>query len=180
MTANQSIWTTQRGDAREQWLLAKQGEREPVGYYSWNHRTGHILYWSRYGFSIRLVHQTKKLSHYVTGDAPPTSPYIIPGTNKFSFLHRQGNGEVWIKELDPGTRAIRPLTRTVGANNNYGWTPQGKIIMAEDGKLHVWSGKADDAWRPFVSLADHGVKDVTRVAISPDGKRLALVGLPRP
>jgi Tol biopolymer transport system component len=58
-TANQSIWFTQRGSGVEKWLLSNQSEREPVGYYSWNHRTGYILYWSRYGYSLRLVHETK-------------------------------------------------------------------------------------------------------------------------
>lgn len=180
-TANQSIWFTQRESDKEEWLLGNQGEREPVGYYSWNHKTGYILFWSRYGFSLRLVHRTKKLSHYVTGDATPTTPYIIPGTNKFSFMHRQGNSEVWIKELDPETKAIRPITRIVGNNNNnYGWTPGGRILMIDGAKLHAFSPKnADKGWTPVADLSELGIESATRVAVSPNGKHLAIVGLPK-
>ena len=174
-TANQSIWFTKREGGKEEWLLANQGEREPVGYYSWNHKTDYILYWSRYGFSIRLVHRTKDLSHYVTGNAPPTSPHIIPGTDKFSFLHQQANGEIWIKELDPESLAVRPLVAISGSNRNYGWTPNGKVLRVEAGELNWWSS-GSDGWQTVADLNDLGLQAVTRVAVSPDGSKLAVVG----
>ena len=177
-TANQSIWTTRRESPQESWLLQQQGQREPVGYYSWNHETGDILYWSRYGFSLTLVRSSENSSHYVTGNAPPSSPHIIPGSRKFSFLHRQGNGEVWIKELDPESRAIRPLTVVIGNSRNYAWTPDGHILMADDDRLYLWSPESDDGWKQVANLEELGVRDVTRLNVSPDGLRLALVGLP--
>ena len=174
-TANQSIWSTERESGVDHWLLKTQGEREPVGYYSWNHRTGDLLYWSRYGFSIRLVRLTESESHYISGNAPPTSPHIIPGTDKFSFVHQQGNGEVWIKELDPETLAVRPLTIIAGSNRNYAWMPGGQIVMANDGQLFRWSPDSD-GWQAFANLGEHGLTGVTRVSVSPDGKKLAVVG----
>jgi hypothetical protein len=177
-TANQSVWFGERDSQEFQWLLENQGEREPVGYYSWNHSTNYILFWSRYGFSMRLVHKTKKISHYVTGDAIPTTPYIIPGTDKFSFMHQQGNGEVWIKELDPNTLAIRPLTAVIGSNRNYGWTPSGQIIMCDGTKLHRWSPKNPKSWELVADLGESGLQSITRVAVSPNGKHLAVVGVP--
>jgi dipeptidyl aminopeptidase/acylaminoacyl peptidase len=174
--ANQSIWSVDRDGESNTWLLKNQGEREPVGYYSWNHKTDYILYWSRYGFSMRLVHRTKPISHYVTGDAIPATPLIIPGTDNFSFVHQQGNGEVWIKELNPETLAVRPLTPVVGSNRSYAWTPGGRILMCDGSKLHRWSSDSI-GWEQVVDLGEHGMKNVSRVAVSPDGKRLAVVGL---
>ena len=187
-TANQSVWSVQRGeDSRadpnsEKWLLKNQGDREPVGYYSWNHKTGYILYWSRYGYAVRLVHESKELSHFVTGSAPPSSPYIIPGTGKFSFMHRQSNEEVWIKELDPETLAVRPLVKVVGSNPNYGWTPDGWIVMCDGTKLFrclpTSKNPSENKWELVVDLKSHGMKSASRVALSPNGKMLAVVGLP--
>jgi hypothetical protein len=91
------------------WVLKIVSEREPVGYYAWNRSTEQILFWSRYGFSLQLVNLRNNSARYITGDAIPVSPQIIPGTDNFSFVHRQGNGEVWIKELNPTTFSIRPL-----------------------------------------------------------------------
>ena len=180
--ANQSIsWMERKSgaDAKPKWLLKHMGDREPVGYYSWNHETGYILFWSRYGYCMKLVHESKKESHYITGNAVPSSPYIIPGTKRFSFVHQQGNGEVWIKELDPETRAVRPLTRVVGSSNrNYGWTPDRSIVMCESGKLHRWNESVEGGWKEVADLAELGITGATRVAVSPDGKHLAVVGLP--
>jgi hypothetical protein len=128
---------------------------------------------------MRLVHQTKELSHYVTGNAIPTSPHIIPGTDNFSFMHQQANGEVWIKELNPESLAIRPLTPVVGNSRHYGWSPNGWIAMVDGTKLHRWSPESKDGWELVADLKDHGMTNVTRVAVSPDGKKLAVVGLPK-
>ena len=179
-TANQSIWSIDRAGADEKWLLGNQGDREPVGYYSWNHKTGHILFWSRYGFSIRLVHESKKLSHFVTGNAVPSSPYIIPGTDRFSFVHHQTNGQDWIKELDPETLAVRPLVAMPSSNRNYGWTPGGNILLVDGDELKTWSeASKEDGWQVIANITEHDLKSATRVAVSPDGKRLAIVGLPK-
>ena len=174
--ANQSIWSVDRDGENKTWLLKGQGEREPVGYYSWNRKTDYILFWSRYGFSMRLVHRTKPISHYVTGDAIPATPLIIPGTENFSFIHQQGNGEVWIKELTPETLAVRPLTTVVGSNRSYAWTPSGWIVMCDGSKLHRWSPDSD-GWKLVADFDEHGMKNVSRVAVSPDGTKIAVVGL---
>ena len=176
-SANQSIWSRDRDGENSTWLLQNQAEREPVGYYSWNRANDYILFWSRYGFSMRLVHRTKSISHYVTGNAVPATPHIIPGSSNFSFIHQQGNGEVWIKELNPETLAVRPLTTVVGSNRSYAWTPSSWIVMCDGTELHRWSPDSD-GWKLVVDLADHGLKNVTRLAVSPDGKKLAVVGLP--
>lgn len=187
-TANQSVWFTKRGSEEQDWLLGKQGEREPIGYYSWNRKTGYILYWSRYGHSIRLVHESKELNHYVTGNAPPSTPHIIPesfyktndGPARFSFLHRQANGQTWLKELDPESLAIRPLITVRGSNNNYCWTAGGQVLMADGTELYRWDYKSKETgWQLVADLADHGLQSVTRVASSPDGSKLAVVALPR-
>ena len=174
-TANQSIWSSNREGKNLKWVLKNLGEREPVGYYAWNRSTEQILFWSRYGFSLQLVDLQNNSARYVTGDAIPVSPQIIPGTDNFSFVHRQGNGEVWIKELNPGTFSIRPLVMIEGENNHYAWTPNGKILMAQGTKLKQWS--PGSKWEAVADFTEYGMQSPTRVAISPDGKRLAVVAI---
>jgi len=176
--ANQSVWHIKRSDhANPVWTFKDQPEREPVGYYSWNHETGYILFWSRYGYAMRLVHESKEMSHYVTGHAVPTTPWIIPGTNKFSFVHRQANEEVWIKELDPETRAVRPLVAINGSNNHYNWMPDRSIVMMQETKLMRWKENETEGWEEVLHLASEGIDSASRVAVSPNGKWLAVVGV---
>lgn len=187
--ANQSVWMMKRNvnpdanqtekqtsDARPKWLLSKLGEREPVGYYSWNHRTDHVLFWSRYGYSMRLANRKTGKSWYISGHAPPSSPYIIPMTDNFSFVHRQANGEVWIKELNPKNRAVRPLIQLPGSNSNYGWTPNGRILNI-DGDTLKQSSNDFSEWKDVADLSKHGIQSATRVAVSPNGKLLTIVGI---
>ncbi|WP_169331825.1 TolB family protein [Robiginitomaculum antarcticum] len=156
-------------------LLPASALREPVGYYSWNVDSGDVLFWSRYGFNVTLASSTSQATHYVSGDAVPSTPYLIPGTQNFSFVHRQGNGQVWIKSVDPKTKAVRPITPIKGSNANYGWTPGGDILMIEKDRLYRWREDAD-GWAEIADLSEFGIKDAARLAVSPDSTKLAVVG----
>ena len=156
-------------------LLPGDSLREPIGYYSWNHATGDVLYWSRYGFNVTLTHAEKNVYHYVSGDAVPSTPYVIPGSNRFSFVHRQGNSDVVIKAFDPETKSVTPLTSLPGANANYGWTPDGAILIIEGGVLHRWT-QDSGTWDKVADLKDHGINSAARLSVSPDGTKLAIVG----
>ncbi|MGB0908268.1 MAG: TolB family protein [Maricaulaceae bacterium] len=150
--------------------------REPIGYYALNHQTGDVLFWSRYGYSVSLMQSDGKTKHFVSGHAVPSTPHIIPNTNQFSFIHRQSNGEAWIKALDTKTRSIRPLIPVVGSTENYTWTPDGAILMIEDDVLYRWMESSGQGWQDIADLSGYGIKNAARLSVSPDGKRLAVVG----
>ncbi|MFT5611615.1 MAG: Tol biopolymer transport system component [Arenicella sp.] len=174
-----SIWYASRDELdNPKWVFAENPIHEPIGYFSWNHATGDILYWSQYGFSLTLAHESKTDVHYVSGNAIPSTPHIIPGTNRFSFVHRQANGDAWIKELDPISKAIRPLTPIVGSNANYTWAPDRSIVMIEGHTLYRWQETGSAIWEKISDLTSQGILSASRVAISPNGKRMAIVGLP--
>lgn len=174
--AIQNIVTIKRDNPSVETKLLPTGAlREPVGYYSLNADSGDVLFWSRYGFNVTLANSASETTHYITGDAVPSTPYIIPGTQNFSFVHRQGNGEVWIKSLDPISKSIRPLTPIKGSNANYGWTPGGDIVIIEADILYRWREGAD-GWTKIADLSDFGIQDAARLAVSPDGTKLAIVG----
>jgi Tol biopolymer transport system component len=174
-----SIWSGTRDDINNP-KPAQSGNNnaEPIGYFAWNHKTGDILYWSQYGFSVTLVHESTQNYHFISGHAIPSTPHIIPGTDKFSFVHRQTNGADWIKEFDPQTKAIRPITPIVGTNANYTWSPDGSILMIEKDKLYRWMPKSDEGWMQIADISKFAITGAYRLAISPDSKKLAVVGYP--
>jgi hypothetical protein len=105
---------------------------------------------------------------------------VIPGTGRISFVVNRtpasGPPEVSIRELDPQTRQVTPLVHAVkGATQaDLAWTPDGLLLMAHADALYGWRrGEAD--WSRLVDLATLGLRDVTRMAVSPKGDRLALV-----
>ncbi|WP_271078885.1 TolB family protein [Aurantiacibacter sp. MUD61] len=174
---NRSIWQVDRADpGNPSWLLETAGVDEPVGYFARNHASDDVLFWSRYGFNVALSHAGEPRYHFVSGHAVPASPHLIPGTAEFSFVHRQTNEEVWIKAVDPQTRAVRPITPIAGTNANHTWAPDGSILQIEGTQLHRWREGAA-GWEVIADLADHGLASATRVAVSPDGSRVAVVGI---
>ncbi|OFW08063.1 MAG: hypothetical protein A3H96_21955 [Acidobacteria bacterium RIFCSPLOWO2_02_FULL_67_36] len=76
-----------------------------------------------------------------------------------------------------GTTALVPLVP--GAADPFiAWLPDGTAIVAHGGTLYAWR-KGDSSWRGTVDLAALGLSNVSRLAVSPKGDRLALVANPR-
>ncbi|MCP5384446.1 MAG: PD40 domain-containing protein [Altererythrobacter sp.] len=176
---NNSIWQIDRSAPdKPEWVLEASGVTEPVGYFARDHELGNVFYWSRYGFNVALTSADEPAYHFITGHAVPSTPHLVPRTTHFSFVHRQTNEEVWIKEFDPDNKSIRPLTPLVGTNANYSWTPDGAILQIEGTKLYRWR-EGGKGWKVIADLADHGIASANRIAVSPDGKRIAVVGLAR-
>lgn len=167
---NQSVWRIARAGGVSEWALTSQ---EPVGYYAFNDR-GDVLAWLRYGFVIQLMIPDKNESRFVTGNAAPSAPKIVPGSDRFSFVHRQANGETWIKVLDPADLSVRPVAPLPGEQIEYAWTMNGGLLAVIDDVLSAWPVGSTE-WTPVADLAGLGLANAYRLMVSPDGTRLAIV-----
>jgi hypothetical protein len=49
--------------------------------------------------------------------------------------------------------------------------------MAHDGTLHAWKD-GESGWQVVADLGVLGLRNVTRLAVSPGGDRLAIVAMP--
>lgn len=174
---NGGVWFGDRDSINTpKWTLKHSDNAEPIGYFAWDHDKGNFFYWSRYGFSMALVNTNTNDYHFVAGNTPPSTPHIIPGTDQFSFVHRQMNEQVWIKALDPNTKAIRPIVPVMGTNNNYTWSPDGQILMIQNNVLFRFDPRKSEQWDKVVELKDFNIVNANRLAVSPNGKYLAVVG----
>jgi dipeptidyl aminopeptidase/acylaminoacyl peptidase len=72
-----------------------------------------------------------------------------------------------------GTAALVPVV--AGASDPFiAWLPDGTALMAHGGTLYAWR-KGDAAWKAAADLSALGLPNVSRLAVSPRGDRLALV-----
>jgi hypothetical protein len=102
----------------------------------------------------------------------------VPGRRAVSFVHMVGEEEWWIKELDLETGLIRSHVITRPGSEDHAWTPSGLLLMGQGSRLFQWRpapGADWNDWREVADLAEYGIDHVTRIAVSPDGSRLALV-----
>jgi WD40-like Beta Propeller Repeat. len=104
----------------------------------------------------------------------------VPGKDAFSYTQRDSAGALWITVQPVSGESETMLLKAAPDNEFHAWTPDGVLLSATAGRLVRWNGALDAtrAWVPVADLTTAGVRNVTRIAVSPDGKWLAFVGEP--
>ena len=103
------------------------------------------------------------------------SLHRIPGTTRISFSQKISETESWIQEFDPASGTItRRAPLPVGVED-YAWTPGGALVAGDGSKVVTWN---NGAWQTVGDLGPQGIGGITRLAVSPDGTWIALVGVP--
>ena len=157
---------------------------KPVGYHAWADE--HTVAMFILGGSGAPA--TLQVADMRTGNARVLATDIgrsiqrMPGagaSRRISFVQRERDGDkiaLTIKELDPATGQITPLTPAVdGAREaDTAWMPDGTLLMAKDGVLYGWK-RGQNGWNEVASLTRLSLSGVTRLAVSPAGDRIALV-----
>ena len=166
-------------DGREPELVLD--DIKPVGYYAWVDAQTLVLF-------VLGKPNTLQIADVRSGKAVEVARDVgraiqrMPG-GQISFVQRTvGTGDsppaLSILELDPITRATRHLVAPpAGAREaDTAWMPDGRLLMAHQDVLFVWKpGSAE--WIRAADLGQFGLRDVTRLAVSPAGDRIAIVGM---
>ena len=145
---------------------------EPVGYHAWANE--HVVAMFILGNPPTLqVGDALSGEIQVVAERPGRSIHRIPGTEEISFVRKVSDDEWWIERLDPAAGASERITLTLPGREDYAWTPEGEILMGDGGRLFAWSEGSD--WTEIADFSDLGVEGITRLAVSPDGSRIAIV-----
>lgn len=97
------------------------------------------------------------------------------GYDTISFVSKTDPQKWMIKQFDIKTHAVTTITETVPRSEDLTWLPDGRTVMASGSKLFVWQTGAT-AWAELADLTAAGIKRITRLSASRDGKHLAIVG----
>ena len=104
----------------------------------------------------------------------------IPGKDAFSYTQRDSNKALWIMS-QPVTGESETMLVQAPADNEYpAWTPDAVLLSATRSMLVRWNRALDvtSGWLPVADMSKYGVRNVSRLAVSPDGKWLAFVAEP--
>ncbi|HXI27546.1 MAG TPA: hypothetical protein VNG89_03970 [Vicinamibacterales bacterium] len=153
---------------------------KPVGYHAW--ADDHTL-----ALFVLGEPATLQLADTRSGDAVEIARGIlrsvlrVPRTGTISFVDKDEDGSLMVRELDPKTRAVTTIVAAVaGAKEaDLAWTPDGQLLMAEKDVLYGYKRDAK-GWTRLADLAALGLHGVTRLAVSPKGDRIAIVAAGTP
>ncbi len=102
----------------------------------------------------------------------------IPGQGWYSFTRRDSAKVLWISGQPLEGGPIATLVRATGDDEFHTWTPDGALLSATQGKIVRWNARTGDdgEWLPIATIP--GVRNISRLAVSPDGRWLAFVAEP--
>jgi hypothetical protein len=167
--STQRLWAFRLDGTRPELVLA---DVKPVGYHAWIEGGGLALFVLGSPATVQIV------------SAPGTAPRSIAGNAGRAFARMDGRSSVLFSQLHAGayqisrldlpSLTIRPLARAP-RNDFFAWH-DGALFAADGSRILTFRPGRDTAWVEVSDLGPQGLRNLTRLAVSPDGRWLAIVG----
>lgn len=185
-----SVIRVERDSTQRLWRIPLRGGRgvsagresvilpslKPVGYHAWADATRLAMFVLGSPPVLVLGDMTTGRSDTLMANIG-RSLHRIPGGTKISFVSKAYENAFWVMELDVDSRAMRPLARLPQGVEDYAWLPDGRLIAGNGSKLLVCDLTTRATWEEVADLTDAGVGAITRLAVSPAGDHIAIVGV---
>jgi hypothetical protein len=146
-----------------------------IGYHNWYDDKTIISSVLEDGELSLFITNTDEPKNYKVDTNIGRSLHNIPKSNLVSYISKKN--EKWeIKSLDPETVETKFIANTLPNSEDICWTINGTILMGRGDVLYKLNPKTDIGWKKVASLKKYGIKNITRLATSPNGNRIAIVG----
>jgi Tol biopolymer transport system component len=149
---------------------------KPVGYHAWVD-AGTVALFVLGPPSTLQIASLQSGTAEIAAESIGRSLHRIPGTRLVSFVQREPSGELWLKQIETGSRKIEPLVKAVAGSTDgdMAWLPDGRTILMSSGTtVSSWTRGAAE-WTVVFDAAPHGLGAVSRLAVSPKGDAVAIV-----
>ncbi len=184
----QRLWQVANSDNARGETSVILPEIRPVGYYAWmDDRTVALFVLGQNGQPSTLqVADTQTGKVEIVASDIGRSIQRMP-SGGVSFVHRER------RSADPSTTTTLTIKRLFKTSTSSSvqvgvltapppgltepyltWMADGSALVAVNSTLYQWR-TGDSSWTPVVNLGGFGLRDVTRLAVSPKGDRLAIV-----
>lgn len=153
----------------------------PVGYFAWLDTTTLALFVLGSPNSLQIA-DTRTGVGRVAANGIGRSLQRVPGGRKASFLHRVGSRWV-LKTVDPtpqgdGRFTIDSIVVMPDSAEYVAWRSATELYTAAGSRI-LRLRLPERRWEQVADLAGRGIRGISRLALSPDGRSLALVALER-
>ena len=126
-----------------------------------------------------VVSNLKDNTNYTFQKNVGRSLHKIPNTNSISYISKE-NGSSIVKSMNPISGETKELVTLLGQSEDVCWTKDGILVTAYDTALLTFRPEGDKEWKRAFIFEDTEIHGISRIAISPDGKHLALVSKDAP
>ncbi|WP_053990343.1 DUF6265 family protein [Mangrovimonas sp. TPBH4] len=98
----------------------------------------------------------------------------IPNSNLISYVSKE-KPQWEIRSFNPKTNKSSLIAQTLPNSEDLVWLEDGSILMAKNEDIYHLNPKQGKEWVQIASLKELNLHNITRMAVSPDGTKLALV-----
>jgi hypothetical protein len=170
MDSTQRLWRFAADGTAPALVLA---DVRPVGYHAWLDETTLALFVLGEPATLRIADARTGQARTVAANIG-RSMHRVPGRRAVSYVDR--SSEPWtirIHDLERGTDEL--LAPALREEEDHAWTPAGTLLSGRGSVLYRWE-PVTGAWTSVADLGAAGVRGITRIAVSPAGDRIAIVG----
>ena len=98
----------------------------------------------------------------------------IPNTDLISFICKVHESPE-IYSLNHQTSEIAYITDPIEGSEDIAWTLDGNMLMGKNSKIFKFKPNEDENWKEISIDSDLPIKNITRLVVSPDGTKIAIV-----
>jgi len=180
-----SVVRVERDSTQRLWSFAMNGTDpqlvvptlQPVGYHAWLGPNRLVAYVLGTPSTLHVVDRDGSNDEIRARDIG-RSLQRIPGQGWYSFTRRDSTKAFWIIGQPFEGGPLAPLVHAPSDNEYHAWTPDGLLLSASEGEIVRWNAHTGDDGEWLTVAAIPGVRNISRLAVSPDGRWLAFVAEP--
>jgi len=170
--STQRLWRVPLDGKPDQVLFA---DTKPVGYFAQPTDSTWVLFVLGTPVTMQMGYHGKGRTE-VVGRNIGRSLHRIPGTSRASVVQK-GPAPWQVMEFDPATRKFTPLVTLPSGSEDVAWSDGNTLLVGSGSKLLRWT-RGSSGWTEIADYSAAGVRNITRLAVSPDATMLAFVGDP--
>lgn len=174
--STQRLWSFRLDGSDPQLVLESLA---PVGYHAWLDESRLAVYVLGSPSTLHVVRRDGSEDEVRASNIGRTIQRV-PAQGWYSFVQLDSTRTPWIVAQPFEGGAVSRLVRLPEGNEFYTWMPDGTLLSAAGHELMRWNGVSGEgsAWLAVASAVPFPVKNISRLAVSPDGKWLAFVAEP--
>ncbi len=95
----------------------------------------------------------------------------------YSLVNEEKNIDIYLLDIDEDGESFFVCQLPVGIQD-YAWINETTLIAGSGAELYLYDLFGDGEWKQVADLSEFKLQNITRLAVSPDKKKLALVAEP--
>jgi hypothetical protein len=129
--------------------------------------------------TLRIWDPATKTERRIEG-LPGRSIRKHPNLDGFIFIDTTRPDRNLIVDVDPVTLSRNAIAQMPDGALDLVFGPDGSLYASTGSIIYVYSSEADGIWKSVVDLRNFGLSNISRMAVSPDGRSFAIVSVYTP